>query len=86
MGNGVRYAYTGNVHDGDGGSTRCHRCGERVVERDWYVLGEYRLDDAGNCTACGTRIPGVFDGPAESWGARRRPVSLNRRASGRSKR
>ncbi|MDQ3973358.1 MAG: AmmeMemoRadiSam system radical SAM enzyme, partial [Actinomycetota bacterium] len=34
--NGVRYAYTGNVHDPDGGSTYCHACGERVIARDWY--------------------------------------------------
>ena len=25
--NGVRYAYTGNVHDEEGGSTFCHACG-----------------------------------------------------------
>ena len=27
MDNGVRYAYTGNVHDPAGESTRCHHCG-----------------------------------------------------------
>ena len=25
--NGLRYCYTGNVHDFDGGSTYCHQCG-----------------------------------------------------------
>ena len=29
--NGVRYAYTGNVHDEQGGSTYCHACGERLI-------------------------------------------------------
>jgi pyruvate formate lyase activating enzyme len=77
--NGVRYAFTGNVHDGDGGSTFCHGCGARVIERDWYVLGEYGLDDAGHCTRCGTAIPGYFDGPAGTWGARRQPVVLSQR-------
>ena len=82
MDNGVRYAYTGNVRDLDGGSTRCHGCGEMVIPRDGYVLGEYRLDDHGRCTACGTVIPGVFDGPAEHWGQRRQPVVLRRTGTG----
>ena len=37
LANGIRYAYTGNVHDGDGGSTWCHGCGQLLIERDWYV-------------------------------------------------
>jgi pyruvate formate lyase activating enzyme len=78
MDNGVRYAYTGNVRDLDGGSTRCPGCGEEVIRRDGYVLGEYRLDDRGICSTCNTVIPGVFDGPPEHWGARRRPVRLRR--------
>jgi pyruvate formate lyase activating enzyme len=81
--NGVRYAYTGNVHDGDGGSTFCHACGTRVIERDWYVLGEYALDDSGHCQRCGATIPGVFEGPAGSWGARRQPVVIRSRRTRR---
>ena len=81
MDNGVRYAYTGNVRDLEGGSTRCPGCGEYVIPRDGYVLGEYRLDDSGHCTACGTTIPGVFEGPAEHWGQRRQPVVLRRSGS-----
>ncbi|MBM3660386.1 MAG: AmmeMemoRadiSam system radical SAM enzyme, partial [Actinobacteria bacterium] len=34
--NGVHHAYTGNVHDTDGGSTSCVACDTRVIERDWY--------------------------------------------------
>ncbi len=79
--NGVRYAYTGNVHDVDGGSTYCPACGELVVERDWYELGAYRLTDDGACGSCGTRIPGVFDGPAGRWGSRRHPVRLRDRVA-----
>jgi pyruvate formate lyase activating enzyme len=81
MDNGVRYAYTGNVRDLDGGSTRCPGCGEYVIPRDGYVLGDYRLDDSGHCTTCGTAIAGVFDGPAEHWGQRRQPVTLRRSGS-----
>jgi pyruvate formate lyase activating enzyme len=74
--NGVRYAYTGNVHDSDGASTYCTGCGERVIERDWYLLGEYALDDDGTCRRCGTRIPGRFAGPPGDWGPHRVPVRM----------
>jgi len=76
LGNGVRYAYTGNVHDTAGQSTYCHGCGELVIERDWYRLGAYRLSGDGRCAGCGIRVPGVFDGPAGTWGRRRLPVRL----------
>src|SRR5215211_9155517 len=74
--NGVRYAYTGNVHDSQGGSTYCHACGELVIERDWYRLGACRLTDEGRCAACGTKAPGGFSGRAGRWGPRRLPVRL----------
>jgi pyruvate formate lyase activating enzyme len=74
--NGLRHAYTGNVHDTEGGSTTCPSCGEVVVERDWYVLGTYRLSDEGRCRSCGEQISGRFDGPPGAWGARRVPVRL----------
>jgi pyruvate formate lyase activating enzyme len=78
LANGIRHAYTGNVHDAGAQSTYCHGCAMRVVERDWYELGTYVLDDSGCCLACGTRIPGVFDGPAGGWGRTRQPVALRR--------
>jgi pyruvate formate lyase activating enzyme len=74
--NGVRYAYTGNVHDPAGQSTHCHQCGELVIERDWYRLGAWRLTTDGRCATCDTRLPGVFDGPPGTWGPRRLPVRL----------
>jgi pyruvate formate lyase activating enzyme len=75
--NGVRYAYTGNVHDAAGGSTYCHHCGSLLIERDWYRLGRWNLDGSGACRSCGTRMAGVIDGPPGTWGARRLPVRLN---------
>jgi pyruvate formate lyase activating enzyme len=74
--NGVRYAYTGNVHDPDGSSTWCHHCGELLIERDWYQLGQWHLDQNGNCGKCGTAIPGHFDITADNFGARRIPVRI----------
>ena len=74
--NGVRYAYTGNVHDEGDGSTYCHVCGNRLIGRDWYVLSEWNLTDDGCCVACGTGCAGVFAGPPGDWGAKRLPVRL----------
>jgi pyruvate formate lyase activating enzyme len=74
--NGLRYVYTGNVHDSEGSSTYCPQCNARVIERDWYVIGEWKLDTKGACLSCGAQIPGVFDGAAGSWGRKRLPVRL----------
>jgi pyruvate formate lyase activating enzyme len=78
LANGIHHAYTGNVFDAGGQSTYCPVCGERVIERDWYRLGAYRLTDDGRCTACGAQLPGVFAVGPGSWGARRLPVRLGR--------
>jgi len=77
LANGVRHTYTGNVFDADGQSTYCHGCGSRVIERDWYRLGDYRLDADGRCERCRAQTPGVFSGAPGSWGARRLPVRLS---------
>jgi pyruvate formate lyase activating enzyme len=74
--NGVRYAYTGNVHDIDGGTTRCHGCGAPLIERDWYTLVGWHLTSDGRCLRCGTACAGVFDGEAGTWGAKRRAVRI----------
>ncbi|HOU41831.1 MAG TPA: AmmeMemoRadiSam system radical SAM enzyme [Promineifilum sp.] len=76
LSNGVRYAYTGNVHDEAGGSTFCHACGERLIGRDWYTLTAWNLTADGHCRRCGAACAGVFDGPPGRWGARRLPVRL----------
>jgi len=68
---GLRYVYTGNIHDADGQSTRCPGCDQVVVARDWYKLGAYRIRD-GACDRCGTGIAGAFpDREAGRWGRRR---------------
>jgi pyruvate formate lyase activating enzyme len=79
--NGLRYTYTGNVHDEEGGSTYCHHCGRKLIGRDWYVMTEWHLTDDGLCLYCGTPCPGVFDGPPGNWGAKRLPVRLTDFAS-----
>jgi pyruvate formate lyase activating enzyme len=78
--NGIRYVYTGNVHDAEGDTTRCTGCGEALIVRDWYELKGWSLESpaAGpsRCKACGEACPGVFEAQPGRWGAKRRPVRL----------
>ena len=73
---GIRYVFTGNVHDTEGGSTWCPGCGRCVIERDWYQLGEYHIRD-GACAFCGTKIAGLLENEPGHWGTRRMPVRMN---------
>ncbi len=74
--NGLRYVYTGNVHDEAGGSTYCHHCGTRLIGRDWYAITAWNLGADGRCPSCGTACSGVFESRPGTWGARRMPVRL----------
>jgi pyruvate formate lyase activating enzyme len=73
---GVRYAYTGNVHDPVGQSTACHACGEPLIGRDGYEIRSWGLDDAGACERCGTPCAGVFEPTPGRWGSRRLPLRI----------
>lgn len=76
MEEGMRYVYTGNVHDREGDTTLCPSCGAVVVERDWYALKGWHLTGDGRCRSCGSPVAGVYDGPPGEWGPRRVPVRL----------
>jgi len=76
MERGLRYVYTGNVHDREGGSTYCHGCGARLIGRDWYALTDWALAADGRCASCGTPLAGVFEPRPGDWGPRRLPVRL----------
>ncbi|MGD8413017.1 MAG: AmmeMemoRadiSam system radical SAM enzyme [Candidatus Latescibacterota bacterium] len=76
MNNGIRYVYTGNVHDEAGGSTYCHECGTKVIGRDWYVMTAWRLDENGACGKCGTPVAGRFSGTPGRWGAKRMAIDM----------
>jgi pyruvate formate lyase activating enzyme len=73
---GVRYAYTGNVHDEAGGSTYCYQCGARLIGRDWYVITEWHLTADGQCPHCHAVCSGVLESRHGDWGNRRLPVRL----------
>ncbi len=74
--NGVRYAYTGNVVDPEGQTTRCHACDAVLIGRDGYEITGWGLDPAGRCRGCGAACTGVFEASPGTWGERRRPVRL----------
>lgn len=76
MENGVRYAYTGNVHDETGGSTYCHNCEAKLIGRDWYVITEWNISQDGCCNKCATPCAGVFEPTHGTWGAKRWPIRL----------
>ncbi|MBI2393328.1 MAG: AmmeMemoRadiSam system radical SAM enzyme [Deltaproteobacteria bacterium] len=70
---GLRYVYTGNVLDPEGGVTTCAQCGESLIERSRMSLTGYLLDRTGACPACKARLPGVFAAQPEHVGELRIP-------------
>jgi pyruvate formate lyase activating enzyme len=77
MSKGLKYVYTGNVHDPEGASTYCGQCGQLLIERDWYELGEYNLRNKNKCSKCGAVCAGEFDDKPGTWGSKRQPVSIH---------
>ena len=73
---GLRYVYTGNVRDPEGGSTVCPGCGACVIGRDGYEITRWALSD-GRCAQCGQTIAGHFDQQPGTWGSRRLPIRLH---------
>ena len=73
---GLRFVYTGNVHDEEGGTTLCPECGVGLIVRDWYEIHAYQLDEGGHCHHCGTIIPGRFDTFHGGFGAKRIPIRI----------
>lgn len=73
---GIRYVYTGNVHDPRGQSTYCPGCGAMVIGRDGYTIQSWTMEGS-QCGQCGHEIAGVFRGRPGTWGSRRLPVHLS---------
>jgi len=73
---GLRYVYTGNIHDEAGQSTYCHGCGACLVGRDGYTITAWGLDAEGGCGSCGEPCAGSFEPFPGRWGARRTPLII----------
>jgi len=80
---GLRYVYAGNLPGRVEGleNTRCHQCGEMLIQRHGYSIRTYKLTPEGDCPACHTPVPGrwsnsgTFDGQIAAS-----PFLLRRRA------
>ena len=73
---GLRYVYTGNVHDSEGGTTFCPTCQKVLVVRDWYEIRCYEISMDGCCPGCGQVIAGRFGLYEKPFGAHRIPVRI----------
>jgi pyruvate formate lyase activating enzyme len=78
---GLRYVYTGNVHDLDGGTTYCPHCESALIVRDWYEIRNYRLDADGTCPDCGGAIAGRYGQFGGQFGRRRIPIRMRASAA-----
>jgi pyruvate formate lyase activating enzyme len=76
IGEGLRYVYTGNVHDKTGGTTFCPGCTEPLIVRDWHQILDYKVTASGRCLICGTPVAGRFEEFNTQFGRKRIPVRL----------
>lgn len=75
---GLRYVYTGNVHDPQGSTTYCPTCGKALIVRDWHKILDYCLNEKGQCIQCGKLVPGRFGvfHRGQQFGRSRIPLTL----------
>ena len=78
---GLRFVYTGNVHDVEGDTTRCPGCDTPLIVRDWYEIFEYWVTPEGACPDCGARLAGRYGAGAGGFGSKRVPVAFDRTMS-----
>ena len=71
---GLRYVFTGNIHDPAGQGTYCHVCEALLIGRDWYDITSWTMTSDGECAKCGEACAGLFEARAGVWGSRRLPV------------
>ncbi len=59
---GLRYVYAGNLPGrvGPWENTRCAGCGERLIERNGYLIRGYHVTADGSCPRCQTSLPGLW--------------------------
>ena len=61
MDEGLRFVYTGNTHDPEGGTTFCPGCHSPLIVRDWFSILSWNIDLNGCCGNCHRKIPGFFE-------------------------
>lgn len=73
---GLQHIYLGNVHYPEADATYCSHCGKAVIQRDWYEILDYQLDESGKCRYCGEKVSGRYDTASGNWGSKRQPVQI----------
>ena len=73
---GLRFVYTGNARDLEGGVTACPRCRTALIRRDGYLLLDYRVTPTGGCPECGASVPGRYAASPGHHGPHRYRVSI----------
>lgn len=53
---GVEYVYVGNVPGHPHESTYCPECGETVIKRYGFMIGDVKLENGNKCKSCGHKI------------------------------
>jgi pyruvate formate lyase activating enzyme len=74
---GIRYVYTGNVHDPEGGTTFCPSCKKPLIVRDWHRIVAYDVTEQGCCKHCGEKLAGRFEKFSGQFGRQRIPVRMH---------
>jgi len=59
MSAGIKYVYTGNVHNSEAETTYCPNCKTPLIERDWHNVNTNKIIN-GKCYNCGETIAGEF--------------------------
>ncbi len=62
---GLEYVYIGNVPGHKYESTYCPKCGEMLIFRTGYFVGEVKITK-GKCRFCGYPIAGIWEAPKSS--------------------
>ena len=56
---GIKFCYTGNIHDIEGQTTFCPNCDDVLLKRDWHEVIKNNINED-ICPNCKTKIPGRF--------------------------
>jgi len=59
MNAGIKYVYTGNVHNPKAETTYCPNCKAPLIERDWHNVNSNKIIN-GKCSLCNYKIAGIF--------------------------
>jgi pyruvate formate lyase activating enzyme len=73
---GIKYIYPGNLPGqvGQWENTRCHHCGETVIERHGFYVKRNRMQADGLCPRCCKPIPGIWGHSSGHGDGRVRPL------------